>query len=132
MIEGCYSDSVYRSTFVYGNILVEGEGEGNSQIIHYGGDSGDEPGYRKGTLYLYNNTIVSTRTGNTTLLRLSTDDESCDARNNIIYTFASGGHLAMLDNAGTISLRNNWLKTGWVNSHSPGTETVYELGNDGG
>ncbi len=95
--EGFYSDPVYRSTFVYGNILVEGEGEGNSQIIHYGGDGGDESRYRKGTLYLYNNTIVSTRSGNTTLIRLSTDEESCDARNNIIYTTASGSSLAMLN-----------------------------------
>ena len=127
--EELYSDAVYRSTFMYGNILVEGEGEGNSQIIHYGGDGGDESRYRKGTLYLYNNTMVSTRSGNTTLLRLSTDDESCDARNNIIYTTASGSHLAMLNSAGTISLRNNWMKSGWVNSHSPGTETVNDLGN---
>jgi hypothetical protein len=35
----------------------------------------------------------------------------------------------MLNDAGTISLRNNWLKSGWVNSHSPGTETVIDLGN---
>ena len=127
--EEWYSDSMYRKTFVYGNILVEGEGEGNSQIIHYGGDGGDESRYRKGTLYLYNNTLVSTRSGNTTLARLSTNEESCDARNNIIYTTASGAHLAMLDNAGTISLQNNWLKSGWVNSHSPGTETVNDYGN---
>lgn len=127
--EEWYSDSRYRKTLVYGNILVEGEGEGNSQIIHYGGDGGDESKYRKGTLYLYNNTIVSTRSGNTTLARLSTDEESCDARNNIIYTTASGAHLAMLNSAGTISLRNNWLKAGWLNSHSPGTETVNDGGN---
>jgi hypothetical protein len=114
---------------VYGNILVEGDGEGNSQIIHYGGDSGDEPRYRKGTLYLYNNTIVSTRRGNTTLVRLSTDEESCDARNNIIYTTASGVYLAMLNDAGTISLRNNWLNTGWRNSHSSSTATVKDYGN---
>lgn len=131
-IEGWHSDSLYRNTYVYGNILVEGEDEGNSQIIHYGGDSDNEPGYRKGTLYLYNNTIVSTRSGNTTLLRLSTDDESCEARNNIIYTTASGSRLAMLNSAGKISLRNNWLKTGWVNSHSMGTETVHDLGNEEG
>lgn len=131
-IDGWHSDSLYRNTYVYGNILVEGEDEGNSQIIHYGGDSDNEPGYRKGTLYLYNNTIVSTRSGNTTLLRLSTDDESCEARNNIIYTTASGSRLAMLNSAGKISLRNNWLKTGWVNSHSMGTETVHDLGNEEG
>jgi hypothetical protein len=127
--ETWYSDSMYRKTFVYGNILVEGEGEGNSQIIHYGGDGGDESKYRKGSLYLYNNTIVSTRSGNTTLVRLSSDGESCDAQNNIIYTTASGGHLAMLDDAGTISLRSNWLKTGWAKNHSAGSGTINDFGN---
>ena len=38
----------YRKTFVYGNVLVETDGSGNSQIVHYGGDSGNEGFYRKG------------------------------------------------------------------------------------
>jgi len=63
----------YRETFVYGNVLIEPDGAGNSQIVHYGGDSGNEAIYRKGTLYFFNNTVVSTRAGNTTLLRLSTN-----------------------------------------------------------
>ncbi len=128
--ESFYNDTLYRSTFVYGNMLLEGEGEGNSQVIHYGGDSGEESRYRKGTLYLYNNTIVSTRSGNTTLVRLSSDDETCDARNNIIYTTAEGYRLALLNDAGTLELRNNWLKNGWVNTHSPGTETVIDHGGN--
>ncbi|MBN2541933.1 right-handed parallel beta-helix repeat-containing protein [bacterium] len=127
--EAFYSDSIYNKTYVYGNILVENEGEGNSQIIHYGGDSGVEERYRKGTLLLYNNTIISTRSGNTTLVRLSSDGEACDARNNIIYTTATGDHLAMLNDAGTIELRNNWLRSGWVNTHSPGTGVVNDYGN---
>ena len=116
-------------TFVYGNILIEPDGAGNSQIVHYGGDSGDESIYRKGTLYFYNNTIVSTRTGNTTLLRLSTNDETCDCRNNIVWTTASGGHLALVDSSGMLHLKNNWLKSGWVASHSGLTGTIF---NDGG
>jgi len=124
-----YGDTLYRKTFVYGNILVEGDGEGNSQIIHYGGDSGDETRYRKGTLYLHNNTIVSTRSENTTLARLSSNDETCDARNNIIYNTADGSFMAMLNSAGTISLRNNWLPTGWVDTHSGLTGTVNDFGN---
>ena len=124
-----YGDTLYRKTFVYGNILVEGDGEGNSQIIHYGGDSGDETRYRKGTLYLHNNTIVSTRSGNTTLVRLSSNDEACDARNNIIYNTAGGSFMAMLNADGTISLRNNWLPSGWVDSHSGLTVTVNDFGN---
>lgn len=108
------ADPAYRSTFVYGNILVEPAGAGNRQIAHYGGDSGSTGQYRKGTLHFYNNTIVSTRTDRTTLLRLSTNDEHCDARNNIIYVSAAGSTLSMLDSSGVLDLSHNWLKPGWV------------------
>ncbi len=107
----------YRQTFVYGNVLIEPDGAGNSQILHYGGDSGSTADYRKGTLYFHNNTMVSTRSGNTTLMRLSTNDESADARNNLLYVTASGDRLAMLASAGTLDISHNWLKPGWVASH---------------
>jgi len=110
------SDSTYRKTFVYGNVLIKQDG-GNNQAIHYGGDSGTTADYRKGTLYLYNNTLYSTRAGNSVVMRLSTNDEFCDARNNIFYNTAAGTSLAMLAEAGTLSITNNWAKTGWRNSH---------------
>lgn len=109
---------VYRKTYVYGNILKEEDGQGNSQIIHYGGDSNQDHKYRKGTLYLYNNTIISKRTGNTTLVRLSTGDEFADAFNNIFYTEAEGSRFALLSSSGEIRIRNNWIKPGWKPSHS--------------
>ena len=115
-----YEDSTYRKTFVYGNIIIEQTDEGNSQICHYGGDSGNTGHYRKGTLYFYNNTVISKRTGNTTLFRLSTNDETCDARNNIVYVTQSGDKLAMLDVYGVLNIKNNWFKTGWVESHEGG------------
>ncbi|HEX8737368.1 MAG TPA: Ig domain-containing protein [Pyrinomonadaceae bacterium] len=118
----------YRKTFVYGNVLIEPDGAGNSQITHYGGDNGTTSLYRKGTLYFYNNTIVSTRTGNTTLFRLSTNEETCDARNNIFYVTASGSNLALLDDTGVLSLSHNWLKPNWRVSHGTPTGTV---NNDG-
>lgn len=108
----------YRKTFVYGNILIEPDGEGNSQILHYGGDNGNSTLYRKGKLYFYNNTIISYRSGNTTLFRLSTNEETCDARNNIFYVTASGNRLALLDNTGILSLSHNWFKPNRVISHS--------------
>lgn len=106
----------YRKTFVYGNVLIKQEG-GNNQSIHYGGDSGNIPNYRKGTLYLYNNTLYSVRAGTTVAMRLSTNEEQCDARNNIFFNTAAGTSMAMLAEAGTLSLANNWAKTGWRNSH---------------
>lgn len=118
----------YRKTLVYGNLLIEPDGAGNSQITHYGGDSGTIANYRKGTLYFYNNTIVSTRAGNTTLFRLSSNEENCDARNNIFYNTAAGSNLAMMDDTGVISISHNWMKTGWRTSHGTPTGT---LSNDG-
>lgn len=110
--------AAYRQTFVYNNVLVEPDGAGNSQICHYGGDNGTTSQYRKGTLFFYFNTIVSSRSGNTTLLRLSTNDETADIRNNVIYVTASGSSLGIVDQTGTANLYNNWLKTGWVETHS--------------
>ncbi len=118
----------YRETWVYGNILVEPGDEGNSQIVHYGGDSGDPSVYRKGTLYFFHNTVVSRRSGNTTLFRLSTNDEKADCRNNIVYVTAGGSRLAMLDGSGVLELRNDWFRTAWVDTHGTLTGTITNLG----
>ncbi len=125
-----YNDTTYRKTFVYGNVLIEQTDEGNSQIVHYGGDSGDTTHYRHGVLYFYNNTIVSKRSGNTTLFRLSTNLESCDARNNIFYVTAAGNRLAMLAEYGNMISRHNWLKSGWVISHSNFQGTFIDSGGN--
>ncbi|MFH1807153.1 MAG: right-handed parallel beta-helix repeat-containing protein [Pseudomonadota bacterium] len=107
----------YHRTYVYGNVLIEPDGAGNSQIVHYGGDSGTEADYRKGVLHFFNNTVVSTRSTNTTLLRLSTAEESAELRNNLVYTSAGAGRLALLEAHGNLILRHNWLRQGYVSSH---------------
>jgi hypothetical protein len=109
----------YRKTFVYGNILIKQDG-GNNQAVHYGGDSGTTANYRKGKLYFYNNTLYSIRAGTTVAMRLSTNDEHADARNNIFFNTAVATNMAMLAEAGTLTLANNWAKTGWRNSHEGG------------
>ena len=118
----------YAETWVYGNILIEPDGAGNSQIVHYGGDGGSTDTYRKGTLYFYNNTVVSTRIGNTTLFRCSTNDESVDCRNNIAFVTESGNRLAISNSDGTINLSHNWMKEGWRDSHSSLNGTINDDG----
>ncbi|MBI5525783.1 MAG: polysaccharide-degrading enzyme [Deltaproteobacteria bacterium] len=122
------NDPRYHKTFVYGNVLVEPDGAGNSQIVHYGGDSGTESDYRKGALYFYNNTVVSTRSGNTTLLRLSTNDERADVRNNVIHVAAAGNRLGLVDETGVVDLTHNWLKPGYVESHGGLAGTINDDG----
>jgi hypothetical protein len=113
----------YDNTYVYGNILIEREGEGNSQIIHFGGDSGTEDDYRP-LLYLIHNTIISTRSGNTTLIRLSSKDQFCIALNNIVYTTAPGNKLALINGEGSLSMSSAFMKPGWIKDHSHGSGSV--------
>jgi hypothetical protein len=120
------ADPSYRFTHVYGNVIIEHPNSGNNDFVHYGGDTGSAQKFRKGTLYFYNNTVVSDRTDNTRLFRLSTNDESCDARNNIAYVTAAGANLQLLDNFGSLTLTQNWFKTGYtpfVVNHPKGTIT---------
>ena len=126
-----YNNPSYLTTYVYGNILIEPDGAGNSQMIHYGGDGVITSQYRKGNIYFYNNTVVSTRNSNTTLVRLSTQDETMHAFNNVIYTTNSGTSMAMLNNSGTLNIHHNWIKENWVNSHSGSASgTVNNQGNN--
>jgi len=121
-------DPTYRRTDVYGNTLIEPAGAGNKQILHYGGDSGTLGDYRKGDLYFYHNTVISTRTDSTTLMRLSTNDEHCDARNNIVYVITGGNALALLDSSGVLDLKRNWMKPGYVGSFGGVTGTINDDG----
>jgi hypothetical protein len=116
------SNPAYRTTLVYGNILIE-DNSGNNDVVHYGGDGTNTDSYRKGTLYFYNNTVISTRTATTRIIRLSSNDESCDFRNNIVYV---AGTARLLDAYGTMRYRNNWLKSGW---NSGGGSLIDEGGN---
>jgi hypothetical protein len=62
-------------------------------------------------------------------MRISTNEEISDCRNNIVYVTAPGNRLALLDSSGILHLNNNWLKTGWQESHSGLTGVIY---NEGG
>ncbi len=123
------NDPRYRETHVYGNILIEPDGAGNSQIVHYGGDSGTTEEYRKGDLYFYNNTVISTRSGNTTLVRLSTNDETAHVFNNVIFNTASGSNMAMIDGSDIFNMNHNWLKSNWQDCHCSPSGVVNNFGN---
>lgn len=88
-------------------------------MITYGGDMAEPEYYRKGVLYFYNNTVISLRKDSTTVFKLKTKDESCDARNNIFYTIAPGSTLAVSMYEGTVYMTHNWIKPGWVKTHGP-------------
>jgi hypothetical protein len=118
-------DPAYDTTYVYGNVLIEPEDAGNSQIMHYGGDG--DGYYRMGHLYFYHNTVVSTRSGNTTLVRMSTNEESATIINNILYGSAGGSRFAITSGRGQIRLENNWLLENYRLTHESGLDSGASL-----
>lgn len=110
-------DSRYHQAFIYGNLLIEPDGAGNNQIIHFGGDSGPEEDFRTGPLWCYHNTIISRRLGATNLLRLSTSRQSAEIFNNLIWVDGPGNRLSVLDEFGSARFHHNWLKPDWTTCH---------------
>lgn len=106
-------DPRYRETFVYGNVLLKLPRDGHSFIAQYGGDGNKLSQFRKGTLHFFNNTIVYYRGGSTILLRISSNEEHCEFRNNLVWTAAPGKRVSLLERKGTVDLSHNWFKPGW-------------------
>ncbi len=102
-------DPGYRDTFVYGNVIIRDDRAPNNQVVHYGGDLHDLKWYRKGTLHFYHNTVITNRRRSTTLFLISSDGETVDCRNNIIYRPPESGNFALLAEGGKIRLRHNWI-----------------------
>lgn len=127
----------YRETHVYGNVLISPDDERNPQMIHYGGDNGavydedwniideDNSSYRKGTLYLYNNTMITDRSTSTTVVRLSSDAEHADIRNNIIYKSVPESELYIVNHTGTVDMSHNWISEGWQTIATPNEVPVF-------
>lgn len=114
--------------YVYGNVLIEPDGAGNRQVIHYGGDGGNVGFYRKGTLHFFHNTVVSRRNGRTTLVRLSSSGQRAELRNNILYATAGGNQLDIVDRDGDVIMSGNWLRPGWNWASGGATGSVSENG----
>jgi hypothetical protein len=121
--ESLRQDARYHEAIVFGNILIERDGDGSDQVVHFGGDSGKEQWYRRGPMRFHHNTVVSMRRGGTSLLRLPTADQRVDARNNIVFT-PSGGRLEVASPSGVVELGVNWLPRGW----GKGGGTVFNRG----
>jgi len=123
------ADPRYRETFVYGNVIINSEPAGDgAHIIHYGGDTlGFEQNFRKGTLYFYNNTVVTEadvdQRYRTAVIEASTNDETVDLRNNVIVKHGST-NMALLHRAGHLELGVNWVTEGYWLGYEDFTGTV--------
>ena len=141
------ADPDYRTTLVYGNVIVNDaavHGPILSNMIHYGGDSGRTESYRKGTLYFFHNTVVvradqdeASGAGQwaTSLFDLDTADETAVIDDNVFFVRAvtpgaAPTATAWGREAGTILLGANWASPGmteWRNTDGVGGGTIAGL-----
>ena len=127
----------YRQAWVYGNVLVNGPGDGN-RIVHYGHDSSDQTS-RRGVLYFHHNTVLVRRDQRECwkvfVFRLQTNAETADVRNNIFHAIpATSGptaELTLMNTEGAAQIGVNWITTGYLVSRSgmPFTGRVQGLNN---
>ena len=124
------ADPAFRVTLVYGNQILKDGRTGSA--IHYGGDHmGAEAHFRKGTLYVYANTLRLSGRDYAALFQASTIDERIVAWNNVFCPEAGTdpyGNPASLqiranqDNAdgiadgGRVELGRNWISRGWTDN----------------
>lgn len=109
------SEATNAPTFVYGNVLIKGDEPNlNAQVVHFGGDNGDDAFYRR-YLYFFHNTVYSVRSSATTLFHFDDDAPVIDMRNNIFDS--SGSALRLVDSStsssSVITVSGNLIKTGW-------------------
>ncbi len=116
----------FKTTYVYGNVILD-DNSGAEQLIHFGGDSGLSD-YRNGTLYFYDNTIV-TRIDQSTYYRLAmfeldgSNTQTVDAFNNIFYNVAdtpgaTPTQFEFSEEQGNFNFGSNWVSPGWLASES--------------
>lgn len=131
----------YHTLYAYGNSLLPSPNSGGVPIW-FGGDQGFLPTYRKGVLYLYNNTIVMQNDNSKVWaempFEMASRGESIDARNNIIAALpGTSGAPSLLgliyvrgdsSYSGNIYIGSNWISHGYYMT-KPGTTFV---GNDNG
>ena len=123
------ADPRYRDSYVYGNVFLKLPGDLHAQLVHYGGDSDNASGYRKGTLHFFNNTVISYRGGVTTLFWFSSKDESCDLRANIFYAVKPKTKFAVAQATGNFLLDQNWFFPAMVDSSLPGSAAAVAGGD---
>lgn len=123
-------DPRYRTTLVYGNVIINDPT--SASVVHYGGDTSLTDNYRKGTLHFYHNTVIFRSDQRirwrVALLRLDTNDETADVRNNILFNVPASpdaplSELSFMLIYGKANLGVNWINDDWLPAR---TGTTFE------
>lgn len=111
----------FKTTYVYGNIIINDTSSTNGgagNMIHYGGDNGDEATYRNGTLKFYNNSIYikseQSDAWRVSLFDISLNTATVDMQNCIIYGEGTSNFHLMRDHGILNISKNNWISNNYT------------------
>lgn len=94
------------TAYIIGNVIRQGPGSQNAEIIAYGGEGNNANPY----LYVVNNTLINERPQNTVFLRVNNNPTQAVFRNNVIQQLGNetivGGTYA-----GKVPQETNWITT---------------------
>jgi hypothetical protein len=127
------TDPLYPHAWVYGNLIINDASQpgGNSiRLVHWGYDNTFERA-RTGTLYFFNNTVLSNDTSGTIAMfdqQSNNDDRdpgnTVEVQNNILWQ-SGGARLLMGRNLGRVRFVGaNWVSSGWGAGESPNTVQI--------
>jgi hypothetical protein len=137
------NDPLYHHAWVYGNLIVSDHDQpaaSSTLLIHWGGDN-DPRYFRTGTLFFYNNTVVTRATQIQAyylcVFDLPTTTQKVEAKANV-FLHRGTGRFNLGYKSGTIVLRDtNWISKGWAKAWA--SEVVFDQtdaklieGNDAG
>lgn len=137
------NDPLYHHAWVYGNLIVSDHDQpaaSSTLLIHWGGDN-DPRYFRTGTLFFYNNTVVTRATQIQAyylcVFDLPTTTQKVEAKANV-FLHRGTARFNLGYKSGTIVLRDtNWISKGWAKAWA--REVVFDQtdaklieGNDAG
>lgn len=102
-------DPGYQQAMVYGNVIIAPVQESTGRVVVYGGDAGASADRRPGTLYFFDNTVISQRPARTYLLMLATPDQHAELHNNLVYAPGEEHELTILAGEGQVVMSDTWL-----------------------
>lgn len=126
-------DPLYNDAQVYGNLIINDDtlpGGASGALIHWGYDNNPAEA-RKGTLYFFNNTVVSNVQGGWIALFDQQSSNSSvnpgntvEVQNSIIWQSGSAA-LKLGKNVGKVNFTGrNWISTGWGNGDPYNGSTI--------
>lgn len=124
------NDPLYDHAWVYGNLIVSDHDRpatASTLLIHWGGDN-DPRYFRAGTLFFYNNTVVTKASRAQAyylcIFDLPTSAQRVEASANV-FVHRGTGLLNLGYKSGTIVLRDtNWMSKGWAKAWA--TEVTFD------